>query len=151
MTFKDLIICAGILAGLAFYLLRSGNTEISALEVALREWLDKVLIVRPRTKEFLVGHPFLILAAAVALRGQRKILVVLFGLGTIGQISMMNTFMHIRTPLLESIIRTLNGLWLGALVGLLLIGIWNWFEQYLKVRKAKLAGPDDLRPAGGTS
>ena len=51
--------------------------------------------------------------------------------GAIGQISIMNTFMHIRTPLLESMIRTGNGLWLGALVGMLLVWVWKQGQQWL--------------------
>jgi hypothetical protein len=150
VTFRDMIIVMVLLAFLVFYLLRSGNMEISPLESTVREWLDRALFVRPRTKEFLVGHPFLILAVAAALKGQRKLLPVLFALGTIGQISIMNTFMHIRTPLLESIIRTLNGLWLGALVGLMLIGVWNQADRYLVTRKAKKDPQGERNTVGGT-
>ena len=60
---------------------------------------DRLMGVRPRTKEFLLGHPFML---AVLYYGfdLRKSAVLLFGL--IGQISLINTYAHIHTPLLIS-------------------------------------------------
>ncbi len=60
------------LAGaMAFMLARTGNdggVGASGSEMALRGLLDRYAYVRPRTKEFLVGHPLMIVALGLYLR-----------------------------------------------------------------------------------
>jgi peptidoglycan/LPS O-acetylase OafA/YrhL len=68
----------------------------------------------------LIGHPLLILALARMAGGRNTGRWLLLGLGVIGQISIVNTFTHLHTPLAVSIERTLQGLWAGALMGALL-------------------------------
>ncbi|MGI5838860.1 MAG: DUF5693 family protein [bacterium] len=127
VTVRGLLAAAAVAAVGAIYIVRSGNVAaISQWEWEFRTLLDNLLIARPRTKEFLFGHPALLLAVALAVRGHRRWLLPLFLLGTVGQLSILNTFVHIKTPLLLSAIRTLNGLWLGALVGVAAILLWNW-------------------------
>jgi len=107
-------------AGLGLLILRSGNDSgvgVSSLELHLRAVLDRVFGVRPRTKEALIGHPLLVLAFARAMAGKRGGLWALLALGTVGQVSMVNTFSHLHTPVLVSLVRTLHGLWFGALAG----------------------------------
>lgn len=110
------------LAVVAVYFLRVDTTigSVSQLELAVREAADKMLLVRPRFKE-LLGHPLLM----VSLYYRRQLPRAVFALGligaTIGQISIVNTFMHLRTPLIISIIRVGHGLWVGALLGLLAV------------------------------
>ena len=56
-----------ILALFAFMISRTGNDNpagVSSVELAFRSLLEKILIVRPRTKEFLIGHPAMIVAIA---------------------------------------------------------------------------------------
>ena len=118
---------AGVLAVVAaLYLIRTGNEGVglvSGLETQMRSALDTWLGVRPRTKEFLLGHPLLLLLFYTGYRDNRY--MPLLFLGAIGQVSLINTFAHIHTPLLVSLARSGNGLWLGILVGLLLIaGLW---------------------------
>lgn len=118
---------AGVLAVVAaLYLIRTGNEGVglvSGLETQMRSALDTWLGVRPRTKEFLLGHPLLLLLFYTGYRDNRY--MPLLFLGAIGQVSLINTFAHIHTPLLVSLARSFNGLWLGILVGLLLIaGLW---------------------------
>lgn len=112
---------AGIMAvALVIYVMRTGNDAptVSSFELQFRGWLQKVLAVRPRTKEFLIGHPLLMLTFYLGYK--HRLLPVLI-LGTIGQISLVNTFAHVHTPLIISIMRMLNGLWLGIIIGILLI------------------------------
>ena len=117
-----LSIGAAGLAVMAMYFLRVDTAlgSVSQLELAVREAADKMLLVRPRFKE-LVGHPLLM----VSLYYRRQLPRAVFALGligaTIGQISIVNTFMHLRTPLVISIIRVGHGLWIGALLGLLAV------------------------------
>jgi len=116
-----LCLIAGII--LLLIVLRTGNEAgvgVSPLELKFRALLDQILVVRPRTKEFLFGHPLLILGLALSALGRRRWGTPLVVMGSIGQMSMINTFCHIHTPLAVSIIRTINGLLWGGVIGILL-------------------------------
>ena len=104
-----------------FYLLRSGHSDsvtVSAQEVQLRYFFLEHLVVRPRFKELLIGHPMALLAL-VAWRGLKYPLLTGFAFcaGSIGVVSIVNSFSHFTTPPSISLIRTLNSLWLGLPVG----------------------------------
>lgn len=101
--------------------LRSGNDSgvgVSGLELRFRSILDKVLFVRPRTKEFLIGYPALLAGIAFALRGRRQYAAPLVVVGSVGLVSALNTFCHIHTPLPLSILRVFNGAVVGMLFGI---------------------------------
>lgn len=124
-------LAAGIVV---FYLMRSGNDNmaISDLERNFRTYLDLFLGVRPRTKEFLL-HPLLLLSCYWGYKDRYLPLVLL---GGIAQVSLVNTFAHIHTPLIISLKRTFNGLWLGVLIGLLLFaGIVLLIRLYEKRKR----------------
>lgn len=117
------------LAALALAVARTGNDAgvgVSTFELKFRALLDRVLPVRPRTKEFLVGHPAWVLAMALWYRGRRKWALPLFVVGAVGQVSILNTFCHIHTPLHLSIIRDITGLVLGAGVGACMYLALEW-------------------------
>lgn len=116
------ILAGAILIALAILLLRSGNEglEPSAVEIRFRDLLERLLFVRPRTKEFLLGHPFLFLGAAMAALGRPQWLLPCLLVGLVGQVSTLNTFCHIHTPLFISLVRTFHALWLGTLGGAVL-------------------------------
>lgn len=108
------------LAALALVVARTGNDAgvgVSGWELKGRAVLDRVLPVRPRTKEFLVGHPFFVLGVAWWLRGRKRLAIPCFVAGSLGQVSLLNTFCHIHTPLVISFWRDLIGLALGTLLG----------------------------------
>jgi len=116
------------LGALAFAISRSGNQPAVAPtggELRLRGLLEAVLIVRPRTKEFLLGHPALMLLVALSLRGRRTWLPLVAVLAGIGQISLLNTFCHFHSPLPVSFLRTINGMWLGVIAGIALVLVWR--------------------------
>ena len=112
------------LAALAFLVARSGNDPgvgVSGSELTMRSLLDKYLYVRPRTKEFLLGHPALLLGLAAAASGRFvRWTLPLLVVGAIGQSSLMDTFCHLHTPLVISGLHGLIGWVLGALFGALL-------------------------------
>ena len=111
------------LAALALAVARTGNDSgvgVSPVELKFRALLDRVLPVRPRTKEFLIGHPAWVLAMALWYRGRRKWALPIFVVGVVGQVSLLNTFCHIHTPLHLSILRGITGLVLGAVLGAVL-------------------------------
>jgi hypothetical protein len=53
----------------------------------------------------------------------------------IAQVSIVNSFMHLRTPLAISLLRVFHGLWLGTLLGLMALGgvalLWKGYEAYV--------------------
>ncbi len=114
-----------VLVALLVYVSRTGNESaaISSLELQFRTMLDTLLGVRPRTKEFLLGYPLLLLLFYLGFRDNRYQPLLLAGV--IGQVSLVNTYAHIHTPLLVSLLRSFNGLWLGIIGGLLLIVMWR--------------------------
>lgn len=102
---------------------RSGNSSvipIPAWELKARSFLEAYLLVRPRTKEFLLGNPALVLAGAGLGRG-RWWRPYLLTLAAVGPASLMNTFTHLHTPFLISLARGLLGLVLGGLLGTLIL------------------------------
>ncbi|MDI6828546.1 MAG: DUF5693 family protein, partial [Armatimonadota bacterium] len=90
-----------------------------------------ILFVRPRTKEFLIGHPAMFLGITSLLSRRRAWGLPLIALGTLGQVSMLNTFCHIHTPLVLSAIRTLNGLVLGLALGWIVWLIFGIREAFV--------------------
>jgi hypothetical protein len=118
-------------AALVVYIIRTGNEApqlVSGWELKMRDLLDAFLGVRPRTKEFLLGHPAM-LALLYYGCDLRKIVLLIFGL--IGQVSLVNTYAHIHTPLAVSLVRTLHGLWLGIAIGAAVIACLEYARRRL--------------------
>lgn len=108
---------------LMLVLVRTGNepgVDVSDLEMRMRLLLERYLLARPRTKEFLMGHPALLLALALSAAGVgRAVWIPLLLVGVIGQTSVVNTLCHIHTPLALSVPRILLGCLLGVIIGTL--------------------------------
>ncbi len=121
------IIGAGVIL-----VMRSGNeSEIapSHAELVARHILEAVLSVRPRFKEFLVGYPSMMLIAALV-PAHRRAIGWIFALGAgVGIGDIVDTFSHLHTPLLISILRIFNGLWIGALIGAAVIWLYRRFAR----------------------
>ena len=116
------LLLIGLVALVVFLLIvaRTGNDSgvgASGGEMKLRTLMDHMFPVRPRTKEFLLGHPAFVLAIAWWWRGRRKLAVPAFVVGSIGQASLLNTFCHIHTPLIISLWHGVLGLVLGVGLG----------------------------------
>jgi hypothetical protein len=110
------------LAAIALVLSRRGNTPsvgVSATEAKVRAALQDS-IIRPRTKELLL-HPAALLGTA---RGWplwfSNLLLIA---GVIGQGSIIDSFAHYHTPMLISLLRTVNGIFWGGLIGFIVIPI----------------------------
>ncbi|MEX2105097.1 MAG: DUF5693 family protein, partial [Bacilli bacterium] len=126
-TYHLLIVGVVGLAGL-YYVMRTGNTDagaVSGLELAFRSTVEQWLGIRPRTKEFLLGHPLWILATFIALRYPKALYLLVPAV--IGQLSMMSTFTHLHSPLWVSLVRTGLGMLFGLIIGFILIGVWKLF------------------------
>jgi hypothetical protein len=112
------ILTAGLLLGAGmYYLSRTGNDgQASSLELVFRSFLENTLSVRPRTKEFLIGHPLFIVGAYLVLRKRMNGLYLVL-IGAVAQADIIGTFTHLHTPLHLSIIRVAYGLILGTVIG----------------------------------
>ncbi len=115
------------------YILRTGNfylgLPIPQFDEGMRRFLEGLLVFRPRTKEFLIGHPALLLAATLALSGYFRLSLPLVLIGCIGQISMVNTFSHIHTPIMATLQRTFYGLVLGGIIAIVISGVFIYFSK----------------------
>ena len=135
----SLVLLAVVALAGYYYLARTGHESdvtVSTLEIIMRNDLENLLLARPRTKEFLVCFPSIMLAAYCAVR-RLPFFTALFGLaGTIGMTSVCNTFMHIRTPLYLGFARTGYAVVLGVILGAVFIGVFELcLRGWLRVRK----------------
>ena len=139
ITWNSAILGMVILGAIAFMIARTGNdspTGVSSFELQFRNILDKLLIVRPRTKEFLIGHPAMVIAIGLLMAIKRNperaaklgswtTLAVM--LGAIGQTSVVNTMCHLHTPVLLSLARIGEGVVIGCIIGL---ALWALLKRY---------------------
>lgn len=114
------------------YIARSGNQgdiSPSAFELSLRSGLTALLGVRPRTKEFLIGFPLMMLLPALRLE-HKRLAGWLFAIGiAIGTSDVVDTFSHLHTPLVASLTRVFNGAVIGIAIGAIAIGVYRLVER----------------------
>lgn len=112
------IIGGVVLAAGAYYIIRSGNVnEISSLEQAMRNAITEIFPARPRTKEFLIGYPALVLFVYYMKYVDVKIVKWLLAVGSsILAASVTNSFCHVFTNFSVIVMRTFNALLLGVAV-----------------------------------
>ncbi|GEM_PF-735995 len=119
--FTNLIYFFVIYVLIYIYLLRSGNFNIlpeSAAEIQVRNFLELNMSARPRIKEFIIGYPCLF--AFLYLYPKKVPYKLISFVGTFSSIvgiSIINSFCHGFTPVLTSLNRTFNGLFLGIITG----------------------------------
>jgi hypothetical protein len=150
-------------AAALFALGRTGNTGLPAiggLEIKIRTVLERVLVARPRTKEFLIGHPAMMLAAALALLGARRWVLPAAMAGAAGQTDIVDSFSHIHTPLVYVVERTVYALVIGSAIGAVAVGLLLWSRRWWRVSAtaaepagtaAGVAGGAAAVPAGSTA
>lgn len=127
ITYKALVVIAVLGAVALVYVSRTGNTgTASNFERSFRQLLDNILGVRPRTKEFLFAYPILL---ALIYFGYKEKYLIILALGTIGPVSLVNTYAHIHTPVMISLIRSAYGIVFGIILGIVLIGIIKLIDK----------------------
>jgi hypothetical protein len=140
ITWGTLILSLLLLGALGLMLERTGNDNpaaVSGTELKLRDILDAVLFVRPRTKSFLIGFPMLFVGVGMLLRqpvvaqkapayGAWTALALM--LGAIGATDVVNTLCHIHTPTLLSLARIGVAAVVGTAIGAVL---WLAAEHFL--------------------
>ena len=128
-----------LIGALIVLVLRSGHTSgmpVPGIELKMRAALEQLFYARPRTKEFMIGHPAFLLALCAAVRRWRTwIIFALVLVATIGQGSMVETFAHMRTPIEMSLVRGIGGIFLGGAIGAVLVALvaaWNRLLERVK-------------------
>ena len=135
-----LIISAVVLGVGAYYIMRSGNVnKISSVELAMRNLITEIFPARPRTKEFLIGYPALVLFVYHVKKTDWKL--IQWGCAVMASIlaaSVTNSFCHVFTDLSTIYMRVFNGLIIGIavsvvvyMVNLLLVRCVKWLQTKL--------------------
>ncbi len=123
------ILLSGILGVIGYiYIARTGhetNVQPADLELIVRNFLENILIARPRTKEFLMAFPAIFAAVYAANKKIPFATEAFMLIAVIGTSSIINTFCHIRTPLYLSIDRTLISMAFGIVIGAAAIIVLN--------------------------
>ena len=117
------VVVLGVLLFIVYYFIgRSGHTggvSVPAIEIKMRNFLETVMYARPREKEFMIGHPAFFLAVWASYRCvPRWWQFVLVCGAVIGQGSLVQTFCHMRTPVVMSLIRAVDGYLVGLVFGI---------------------------------
>lgn len=119
----ELILYAVLLAGVGVIVFRSDNVDfIPGFETRIREALERLLVARPRTREFLIGYPCVMLVNYFVRNNLIARYRELFRIGAVvGFSSVVNSFCHFHTPLSVIMLREFNGLWTGLLLGFIVV------------------------------
>lgn len=120
-----------LLGASVLFIFRTGDGMLSVgvLEQKFRNWLERVLIVRPRTKEFLVAWPCMAIAFALVSLGGKRYAWPFAILTTVGLSSIVNTFCHSRAPLWLSFTRSVLGALIGLAIGLVILILLRGFGK----------------------
>lgn len=126
-----ILLIIALLAVLAIFLMRTGDglLSVGTLEQRFRNALERALITRPRTKEFLIAWPCLALACALAAVGAKRWIWPFALVSTVGFSSVVNTFCHSRAPVWLSCVRSVLGLVIGLALGMVVICIADLFSR----------------------
>ncbi len=109
-------------AAAVILLMRSGNQPdigVSGFEAHLRSVLAALVGARPRFKEFLIGFPVLVLLPALSAPHRRAAGWAIVLAAGVGLSDVLDTFSHIHTPLAVTILREINGLVFGLVLGII--------------------------------
>ena len=122
---KSILVFALVAIGAWVFIGRSGHTAgvpVLDIELKMRAFLERAMYARPRGKEFMIGHPAFFLAVMALYRQWPRVLhYALVVVATIAQGSLVETFAHLRTPVLMSFVRGIDGMVAGIAVGIVAV------------------------------
>jgi len=127
------------------YVVRSSNWAfVSNFERRARDALERALIARPRTKE-LISYLFYY---TTPLSGRRFIWDFFKALLPV---SILDTFLHIHTPLNLSVLRTINGFLVSLLLLLVIILIENLYRKFLHSGQEPYKQEENIKEENSTA
>lgn len=130
------VLVAGVIG--VIYISRTGNSPVikpTSIELKFRSLLEHYLVARPRTKEFLVGYPALILGVYAAKKKSKTWNFILGILASIGILSMPNTMSHVESVLKIALERTVISWVFGIIIGVVALIIVNSIVKYINKEK----------------
>ena len=116
-----------LILAIVFYVFigRTGHSwqiPVPEFELNMRYWLEEHMYARPREKEFLIGHiAFFFLVLGYHKNWPRFVCLILAVVAAIGQVSLVETFCHMRSPFAMSVARALGGYVFGTVLGATLV------------------------------
>lgn len=127
-----LFLIAAVVGGI--YLMRSGNVEsISGVEAFMRNKITQFMPARPRTKEFLIGWPCVLLLAYFIKNTNSRLLQGVFTVGaSILFASAINSFCHVFTNALTIYSRTINGFIIGVVFAVIALAAIMFLTAFYK-------------------
>ena len=143
LTFRHVAVLLVLLFIAYYFVGRSGHTggvPVPAIELKMRALLEQLMYARPREKEFMIGHPMFFLAVLAVYRcAPRWWQFVLVCAAVIGQGSLVQTFCHMRTPVVMSFMRAVDGYVVGAVFGIIGVLVLGALVPYImKLRRRYL-------------
>lgn len=119
----ELVLIGTLLAGVGLIIFRSGNVAfIPGFEAQIRITLERLLVARPRTREVFIGYPSVLVLGYLVRNNLFAHYREVFRVGVaLGFSSVINSFCHFHTPLTLILLREVNGLWTGLIVGLIAV------------------------------
>jgi hypothetical protein len=121
----ELALICFLAAAAGVMVFRSGNVSfVPGWEIRFREFLEQLLVARPRTKEIFAGYPALVIWFVVRRKDLWRSYREIFRLGTtLAFSSVVNSFCHFHTHLSFIFLRVFNGLWTGIILGCIMAAI----------------------------
>ena len=139
ITVKYAVAGVVLVLGLLIVVMRSGNTLItsaSSIEIAFRNFLEKYLVARPRTKE-LIAFPVLMFIVYSARYRIKEIGLLVMLVGMIGIENVVNSFCHIRMPVMVTTLSSIYSLIFAVIIGSIGIVI---IEKIINLAKKQKGG-----------
>lgn len=128
---KYALIFVIVAIALTVLVIRSGNTQInitSDTELKFRTFLETTLVARPRTKE-LIAFPISMLLIYFAINKNKGLAFLTMIAALVGIEDIVNSFSHLRMPLIVSALSTGYSLISGVILGSILIFIYDYLRR----------------------
>lgn len=133
-------IIAAVIGAVAYvYISRTGhetNLQPSNIEMITRNFMEYILLARPRTKEFLIAFPAIFAAVYAASKKSEFFTGIFMLVSAIGTSSVINTFSHLRTPIYLSLTRTVIALGFGIVIGCVAVVVIDLiYKTHVRLRE----------------
>ncbi|MDR1916794.1 MAG: DUF5693 family protein [Synergistaceae bacterium] len=124
----ELALVGILMIGAVIMTIRSDNVSfVPGWEAHARDMLERILWIRPRTKEFLVGYPCIFIYYILRRRNWAIHYREVLRIGaSLAYSSALNTFTHFHTLLPLTVVRVVNGWWLGIVVGFVVLILMDY-------------------------
>jgi len=121
VSLKEILVVFLILIIFLYLLIRMGNVSkkyVLKFELGLRELIERYILFRPRFKEIFFAQPLFVISLWLLKKFKQSLVSkLLFCLSITSLVSIINTFLHIHTPVWICVLRSIVGVILGWFIG----------------------------------